>query len=721
MGGEGPNNPKVKVSSYSNNKEIGLDENHETQPLCDVYKLEFPKDWKVYFGGVDSTSTDISKNIINTLGIVPVVMEKDGERKEFKLHFLSSKIGDENAHKELYNAMASYLVKRAAEHPFSVADAAYSGTEFDRSASSEHSSFFGKFLFFCSEANIKLLETARQLLPAHVHRILEKEDGIVSIENVSDMDESAMIEMVTAPSALAPWNGEPNSLSRALDDKLPEHVFTGRPEETVDTPENRFVVCFLRQICRDIDEVLNEMQQNVVAVDSERVLKFKRNAENFLTIPEFDQVGAMETIPAGSQYLSVTPGYSELWKLYLQYDGMVKPLKGISDWIRNRTYDKLFEFFFFFLLLEDLSQGAENVPEIKISLPEKSNQVNGQVEASPLYTPENAGILIQEGLPEGLFCGWEDGSDKWMLAYNMETGKEYSLGDEKISLNTYTLAMRPDYVLFKKNGGTFEPVIVLDAKFRRMKKDKERNGSDNEKYTPYRDAIIKLHAYKDSLGCNLAVGLFLPESNEQSFSFKQYKKLTRPEEGIIAIGMDPAKIMRECNFEAKGLLKYLIIKKHNLNNDGTTFLHRSPTELKFALLSEIGAENLREIIIIKDRSAKFFLSEDDLRNIPEDSETLKEVLIAIEYLIDNGMEISTNAFIPMLEKANKQISNSCLEKFFGSPSQWIWTNGGNVFPSENINLVSGEFDNNNPTNIIFQYNKTCTTMYGNNNWIIQKR
>ena len=84
------------------------------------------------------------------------------------------------------------------------------------------------------------------MILAAPHRQLHDNPDLVSLAEVTEADADVLLDILQAPERWVRATGFP--LANVCKGYAPTHVWQRRPEETTDTPENRFALAFLRQV-----------------------------------------------------------------------------------------------------------------------------------------------------------------------------------------------------------------------------------------------------------------------------------------------------------------------------------------------------------------------------------------------------------------------------------------------------------------------------------------
>lgn len=177
--------------------------------------------------------------------------------------------------------------------------------------------------FLCQYA--PALKTAMVTIQAAPHRQLCDFSDFVPLAQATEADADVLISILHTPEQLAPARGF--LLAKRLKGYAPVQVWQRRPEETFDTPENRFVLTFLQQVLAAAEELPS--QSWWCNVPSERQLAVRQVAtllRQAIRYPMFDDVGPMHRFPASSQVLLRREGYRDMLALWQVFNHARRPL-----------------------------------------------------------------------------------------------------------------------------------------------------------------------------------------------------------------------------------------------------------------------------------------------------------------------------------------------------------------------------------------------------------
>lgn len=378
--------------------------------------------------------------------------------------------------------MVDELIKYSISLPFSIR----APTFFQVEESSEPINPLFAYHFFKNNAE-KIISVYEQILN-RPHRKLEEVNEWVGLEKVTTIDEDLLIGVFSKPEM---WRKSASShkLAKKLGGFIPEKFHQWEKHESLDTLENRFAKYFLDKMDFWIEKVLDLANQfgNEVP-ELEIIYRLRSLIETILHSSFFSDVGELQILPMQSQVLLKREGYRDLLELWRIFNAYSPIFTEINDAIDNKNVDKLYEYWAFFRLVEELGN------------------ILGDKKIKIYVLP--TGVLPEDG---DVYAEFDNG---WRLYYN-----------KKLTPNkwSYSVSLKPDFSLFIDQN---KLIGVFDAKFKLDVVDKTseieefdklaEESSDYETWAKLED-IYKMHTYKDALGCNFAFIVY-PGSRSYMFS-----------------------------------------------------------------------------------------------------------------------------------------------------------------------------------------------------------
>lgn len=335
---------------------------------------------------------------------------------------------------------------------------------------------------------------------------------------------------------------------------IPEKIETRSLQETVDTPENRFVKYALSTFYTFCSALAaNKSAGERLKREGRRVLGC---LGRYLNHAMFRQVGIPDLLPLNSPVLQRKEGYREVLRVWLMFDLAAKLVwQGGEDVYQagKRNVARLYEYWLFFRLLH----WVEEVFRLKVQHLER------------LIVPSDDGLALQlkQGRHVALSGVYECESRRLNVefSYNrrFEGGKSYPEG------GSWTLEMRPDYTLtiwpvgISQEQAEREELIVhlhFDAKYR-LGKANQLFGIDSETCKDVagcrKEDVWKMHAYRDAI--RRSAGAYILYPGTGSFEKRGFHEILP---GVGAFAINPTKYSQGVE-DLKHFLKEVV--EHFLN------------------------------------------------------------------------------------------------------------------------------------------------------------
>lgn len=269
-----------------------------------------------------------------------------------------------------------------------------------------------------------------------------------------------------------------------IDRLRPDRVFQRLPDETYDTPENRFVLMTAQRMSLALDHLLRSPWFAKLGVSGNDRLPFDRAEEHLKMLTTDTRLASlphMQVYSAQSRVLQRRDGYRELAQLWNTFQRASQPIfEHLQHAMDLRNVADLYELWVWFELIDRVTAHTGIQPIISVSRDDLGAPTHGQIARF-----ENIGALH----------------------YN----RTFSSGTGVYS----AIRLRPDYVWERMDGR----LVVMDAKFRLD------NLSDllttGEEAVPSvsakaKDADLqKMHTYRDAIdGVTTAIVLYPGSESE---------------------------------------------------------------------------------------------------------------------------------------------------------------------------------------------------------------
>ena len=255
-------------------------------------------------------------------------------------------------------------------------------------------------------------------------------------------------------------------LAERLHGFAPTHVWQRLSEETLDTPENRFVLAFLRQLFTAAETLPAQSWWRMIPEGRGQVItELTGLVSHTLALSMFREVGVMGRVPLNSQVLLRQEGYRELRDLYWRFHQARRPLfEPLKKSIEVRDIATLYEQWCFFALVEEIGAQLGSTPRIELA------------------TTDQYGL------------NWN------AVAHFGTAGKLiYNRGKKG-----YSVPLRPDFA-WERNGRWD---VVLDAKFRLSRQEVDVASDAPAESVAQLSDLFKMHTYRDALEVRAAVAIY---------------------------------------------------------------------------------------------------------------------------------------------------------------------------------------------------------------------
>jgi predicted component of viral defense system (DUF524 family) len=332
------------------------------------------------------------------------------------------------------------------------------------------------------------------------HRKLTSEPELLPLHAVTEVDPDALLDIVRTPGRWRKAAHVHSPLAQKLDGHLPESIWQQLSRNTLDTPENRFVLGAARQFAQGL-EVLRHQSWwgNVPEPQRHQMDRLGGALRRFLQDPKFAEVGAFGRPPSSSRVLLRQDGYRELFALWGAFQRSRRPLFAAFDAaMAVRDVATLYEYWVYFRLIDELAEITGLQPVVDLG-------------------PDRDGGL-----------GWRANA-----RFGTQGALHYNLTERAYS----PINLRPD-VLWVPSVG--QPV-ALDAKFRLHTTAQGLDSWDG-------GALVEMHAYRDALRIRAAVIVYpgdvsgfwrLDRSTTDQFDIRDV--ILNPVEGVGAFARTPGR------------------------------------------------------------------------------------------------------------------------------------------------------------------------------------
>jgi hypothetical protein len=414
---------------------------------------------------------------------------------------LSPKFPSPLAHLEFYSTLLDDLYLRASRLPFTFAAPA---TRTARESLRPPTPLF-TLHYLCAHASE--IDAAIATVLARPHRQLRDHPRFVPLHEASEADADVLFEILQSPEEWVP--NRTLQLAHKLGGFAPRRVWQSQPEETFDTPENRFVLSFLGALLAAAEALPNAPWWHSVPQARQRIVRELTSALRQTRLHAmFAEVGQMQRLPASSQVLLRREGYRQMLELWQRFHRSRRPVfEPLQHAIEVRDVATLYEVWVFFALTEQIGDllGIEPVIDLQAS--------------------------DEHGL-------------RWLSEARYDTAGTLTYNRSfHRPKGSYSVPLRPDFTWVRD--GMVD--LVLDAKFRMDQYGIQDDAEDTPQATAKRADLYKMHTYRDALHVRTAVSIYPGDIDvfyDSHFHTRRYdvalgELLTEGLSGISAIAIRP--------------------------------------------------------------------------------------------------------------------------------------------------------------------------------------
>lgn len=409
----------------------------------------------------------------NELGLTTLQPLRHGTRSAEPIHLevIAKKFPDLSHSLAFMNGLLTDLFARGAALPFAVT------RRTTRTIREEHRAPNDLFAFHFFRHHHEELIRAIQAVIGSPHRVLGDRVEHVRIHEVRRVDGESLLHMLRT----ARGNGTSPPGASALHRLQPERVLQRIPEETFDTPENRYILSVARRMAISVRRIRRSswfpyVQEGGIVTDIPQTFdRLDHHLRQLVTDHRFTGLGDSFAMPSQSRVLQHKDGYRELTTLWEALHRHQRPVyERMQRAIDLRDVPTLYEFWLLFELIDAIRARTGELPLL-----------------SGLDSLDHPPGTFRARFPGGGTLWYQRGF----------AGKSVYSG----------ITLRPDYVWETTSGRR----IVLDAKFRITypwpKEDGATPSLDSASATT--DDITKMHAYRDAIDGVTAAIVLYPGAN----------------------------------------------------------------------------------------------------------------------------------------------------------------------------------------------------------------
>lgn len=442
----------------------------------------------------------------NQIGRATLRFEVGNETVALPVEVLSKKYPSPEAHLAFLSALLEDLAHETTHLPFTIS--APTNIHVEETQTDANALFVYHFVRQFKDELISAIE----LVVTAPHRRLTTEARWRRIDEAKTVSAQMLSSIITHPQHLTRADSSV-ALALHLGGLAPQRVFQELAIDTFDSIENRFVRAALQVILRAIQDLpLEPWWRQTPSEAKQEIGDLTTFLAETLRHAMFDDVGEMSVFPGGSQVLLRRDGYRELLDLWRRFHLAQHPFfADLQQAIDLRDIATLYEYWCFFELARQMRLHFEAKPHIDLDYD------------------------ILDGVTYETTFRWQGLAN---LRYNVSFARA--------AKQSYSLTLRPDFILEQFDDAGTRRRIVYDAKFRFSTQDLSYLEEDDN---PPRDVkaadLHKMHTYRDALNVDAAIVVYpgdrsiLYRTNFQRHEFPVTLLDTLDFQGVGAVCMEP--------------------------------------------------------------------------------------------------------------------------------------------------------------------------------------
>jgi predicted component of viral defense system (DUF524 family) len=407
----------------------------------------------------------------NELGLAVLQPLADGgpSGKPLHLEVIAKKFNDVDRSLAFMRDMLADLFARGKALPFDISTKTFRAVRDEARAPND------LFAYHFFRHRHEELVRAIQAVLGSPHRVLSDRVERVRPHEVKRIDTEAIMDLLRSSGGRSGAMTAPIGTS-VLHRLQPERVIQRIPEETFDTPENRFILSAARRMYATANRIRDAAWYRadwspVPDHARKRVEGVHHHLRQLVTDRRFIDLEPVAGIPAQSRVLQRKDGYRELTLLWNAFHRFQEPVyQKMQNAIDLRDVATLYEFWLLFELIDAIRRHTGVRPRLR--------------GFDAMQHPGNAFTAVFPKVGT--------------LTYQASFGGKHIYSG---------ITLRPDFVWRAASGRR----VVMDAKFRVSypwpRDDEEVASFDDSRATT--DDITKMHAYRDAIdGVSAAIVLY---------------------------------------------------------------------------------------------------------------------------------------------------------------------------------------------------------------------
>lgn len=302
---------------------------------------------------------------------------------------------------------------------------------------------------------------------------------------------------------------------------IPFRVTMASKNESVDTPENRFVKHALQSFSALVADF--KLHSKTGSRLFEEATLLENALGPTLSNPLFEHVSNPQMLSLNSPVLQRKAGYKDILRVWLMFDLAAKLIwRGGDDVyeVGKKDVAMLYEYWLFFQLLDLIREVFDIKP--------------ASIESLIKPTADGLGLQLKQGKQTAVQGVYNGHSRKLNVEFSYN--RSFSGRNDYPSPGSWTTGMRPDFTLsiwpaeVSQTQAETEELIVhihFDAKYK------------VESFADYkRDDLLKMHSYKDAIRRTAGAYILYPGEREKPFKWKGFHELIP---GLGAFAVRPSK------------------------------------------------------------------------------------------------------------------------------------------------------------------------------------
>jgi predicted component of viral defense system (DUF524 family) len=502
-----------------------------------------------------NNTTSGQGNIVpgNYVGTLSLVAVKDEERIPFELEVLATKLDNndlEEGYRKNYRSMVECITDKCTELLMQANSPVNQKFEPDFKQNSK--TIYQRFSFVKSIINSQAFEESLLKIFTSPKTAWKNKEELSDIRSIKKFTNKNIKELLKGTNRIPLPSSHP-LYRKGKFESIPTKISSYQQEETLDTPENRFIKHAITTYLWFCEKCIDVFKTD--SKDQKEAKNLRNKLESYLNHSFFKMISRPTTLKLNSPTLQRKSGYRQILKSWLMYNLATKLIwKGGEDVYEagKRDIATLYEYWLFFILYDLFNK------KFKFDTLEHNNKPYSHLIA---HTKDGLNLIIKSGQHTAL--------SGVVIVKNRALNIKFSFNrtfsgykDSYPKQGSWTTSMRPDYTLsiwpaeLKEAKAEKEESMLhihFDAKYKvanfkiktsqqDLKLSEEETKKDlneikkQERAGIYKNAdLLKMHAYKDAI--RRTGGAYILYPGEKESRFKGYHEIIP---GLGAFSLNPA-------------------------------------------------------------------------------------------------------------------------------------------------------------------------------------